>query len=516
MATAILLWDRQESIPLQQVLSQDDLIILLTPVVLPPANQDAESKDPFEPLGRAIALRHPFVRHVPYTKRGGITGTHAAFIKRGKVIVFVISGPPGADEPSQADFAEIAALVGGDRPQVVLACCNVQAYDLGLYRFATLIQMDGFAPPELEKAAEIMFGGPPGVGTLQQQQQPATHEPEVSMTPHSWTVDTWNLNRDLVATHELWTQCLPRRFHLPQGILSSLLRREGYAMHYVVRDGDTQQLVGFCATYTTYPDSSADRLIGSLAVLLVREGYRGRGIGESLHEMALKQLQRTRGVDRLQLGSTFPRLLHGVPSEATEAEDWFRRRGWQMDQESPRRPPDISDWVLNFDEAPVKELSTAGLTFRPCPMSHFDQVLEVVDQDSTRKGNMGWYDQYAKLGGTMNLEDVILGLEGDTIVSVAIIYTPTSGSPILDDLPWATTLGNDVGGVTCVCIVDSNPEVVNSRDSIMVRLLDTCVKLLSHKGMKRMFLDGMRGGDEGFQSLGFQRWSRYRDSWRRV
>lgn len=452
MATAVLLWDRQESIPLQQILSPDDLIILLTPVVVPPADQHAaESKDPFELLGRAIARRHPFVRHVPYTKRGGITGTHAAFIKRGKVIVFVISGPPGADEPSQADYAEVAALIGGDRRQVVLACCDIQAYDLGLYRFATIIQVGGFSPPELEKAAEIMFGGPPGVGTLQV--RPAARMPEACMAPRSWTVESWNLNRDLVATHELWTECLPRRFHLPQGILSSLLRREGYAMHYVVRDSDSRRLVGFCATYTTYPDSSADRLIGSLAVLLVRDGYRGRGIGESLHEMALKQLQRTRGVERLQLGSTFPRLLPGVPSEATEVEDWFRRRGWQMDQGSPRRPPDISDWVLDFDGVAPKELSTAGLTFRPCPMSHFNQVLEIVDQDSIRKGNMGWYDQYAKLGNTMHLEDVILGLEGDTIVSVAIIYTPTSGSPILDDLPWARTLGDDVGGVTCVCIV---------------------------------------------------------------
>ncbi|ROT43226.1 hypothetical protein SODALDRAFT_34033 [Sodiomyces alkalinus F11] len=514
MATAVLLWDRQESIPLQRLLSPDDLIILLTPVVVPSAHQPAESRDPFEPLGRAIALHHPLVRHVPYTKRGGITGTHAAFIKRGKVIVFVISGPPGDNEPSQADYAEIAASVGGDRPQVILACCDVRAYDLGrLYRFATIIQIAGFTPPELEKAAEIMFGTGPGVGTLPQS---ATRMPELSVAPRSWTVETWDLNRDLAATHELWTECLPRRFHLPQGVLGSLLRREGYAMHYAVRDPDTRQLLGFCATYTTYPDSSSDRLVGSLAVLLVREGYRGRGIGESLHEMALKQLQRTRGVDRLQLGSTFPRLLYGVPSDMTASEDWFRRRGWEMDQRSPRRPPGISDWLLSFDEVPGKELSTAGLTFRPCPVTHFSQVLEAVDRDSIRKGNVGWYDQYAKLGNTMHLEDVILGLEGDIIVSVAIVYTPTSGSPILDDLPWARTLGSDVGGVTCVCIVDNNPEVVNSRDSIMVRLLDTCIKLLSHKGMKRMFLDGVRGGDEGFQSLGFRRWSRYKESWRRV
>lgn len=49
---------------------------------------------------------------------------------------------------------------------------------------------------------------------------------------------------------------------------------------------------------------------------------------------------------------------------------------------------------------------------------------------------------------------------------------------------------------------DDHPEMVNSRDSVMIRLLDTCVKLLAEQGMRQLFIDGMKGGDDGFQSLG--------------
>lgn len=46
--------------------------------------------------------------------------------------------------------------------------------------------------------------------------------------------------------------------------------------------------------------------------------------------------------------------------------------------------------------------------------------------------------------------------------------------------------------------------MVNSRDSVMIRLLDTCVKLLADRGMQQMFIDGVKGGNAGFQSLGKQ------------
>lgn len=41
-----------------------------------------------------------------------------------------------------------------------------------------------------------------------------------------------------------------------------------------------------------------------------------------------------------------------------------------------------------------------------------------------------------------------------------------------------------------------------NRDSIMVRLLDACVHALRYQGMNRMYIDAVKGGEAGFQSIG--------------
>lgn len=36
----------------------------------------------------------------------------------------------------------------------------------------------------------------------------------------------------------------------------------------------------------------------------------------------------------------------------------------------------------------------------------------------------------------------------------------------------------------------------------MIRLLDSCIRILSEQGMRKLFIDAVKGGDEGFQSMG--------------
>ncbi|EXL64230.1 hypothetical protein FOPG_19498, partial [Fusarium oxysporum f. sp. conglutinans race 2 54008] len=87
-----LLWDHQDLIPLQKNLGDEDLVLLLTPAVVPLDQSPANASDPFEPLGKALARTHPWIRHVPYSKERGITGIHVAFIKRARVVIFVLTG----------------------------------------------------------------------------------------------------------------------------------------------------------------------------------------------------------------------------------------------------------------------------------------------------------------------------------------------------------------------------------------------------------------------------------------
>ena len=446
---AVLIRDSQSCLPLSRNLRDGDLVILLTPVVAPisPARSSpAMTSDPFEPLGRALARHHPWIRHVPYTVRGGITGTHVAFIKRAAVVIFVISGPACQGQPSQVELSGIARTVGGHRLQVIAACCNIQELGpLDAASFPTVIQLPGYSSDALESAADLLFR----VNYHPQIAGPNAH----SLMPHpkTWPVEIWNAYRDVTAIHDLWLECLPGQFHLDRLTLQYLLVREGCAMHYVVREPETADILGFCATYTTYIDSGSERLIGSLSAILVRPSSRRLGIGSSLHDHALRQLAKTRGVCRLQLGSTFPRLLYGPPSEIA-SHNWFGRRGWRIDQQGPGTGQDVCDWILRIDQWPSRGFLSSNLSFRPCSPPDFDLVLEMVGRESARKDSVGWYDQYAKLANTMHLRDIVVGVENETIVAAALTYVKNSGSPVAEDLPWAATISDDVGGVTCICI----------------------------------------------------------------
>lgn len=450
--TATVIRDSPAYLPLSRSLKDNDILLLLTPAVTPcqvTSNSDTGhlTSDPFEPLGKALAKSHPWVRQVPYIPRNGITGTHVVHIRLAKSVVFVISGPPCFGQPSQASLAETVRSLCESRPLILLACCKAGWLGPLESSFPTVIQVSGYAPLELEAAADVVLG-----------KQPHTAGPNVQnliLAPKSWQVEAWNEHRDVCPAYELWCQCFPDNFRLSRFLFQSLLCRDGYAMHYVVREPGTSQLLGFCATYTTYIGSDSERLVGSLAALFVRPSYRQRGIGLSLHDHALRQLRKTRGVCRLQLGSTYPRLFYGVPLE-NPSEDWFSRRNWPVKPQSQSSLPgagqETTDWLLVFDDWPTTTLMDSKLKFRSCEFSEYHMVMEIVERESRDKDNMGWYDQYAKLEGTMNIEDIVLGLEGQTIMAVALTYVKNTGSPVFEDLPWAGMISDDVGGVTCVCI----------------------------------------------------------------
>lgn len=445
--------DAQSCVPLSNLLKSGDIILLLTPGIIPeasPLNRGSNDppSDPFEPLGKALAWHHPWVRHVPYLPRNGITGTHVVHIRLAAVVIFVISGPPRHGQPSQVPLAEITRTLCEDRTQIILTCCDVQ--DLGQLdeSFPTIIEVPSLAPSDLEAVADLIMGD----SRSRSSREPVIQK-SLAASPATWSVEVWDANRDISEVLDLWCQCFPETFHLGRYRFESLLRRDGYAMHYVVREPASSRVLGFCGTYTTYADSGGERLLGSLAILLVRPSSRQRGIGSSLHDHALRQLRKTRGVCRLQLGSTFPRLLYGVPLDSP-SEEWFQRRGWPIKPLStaPGSGEEVCDWFLKFKDWPATRPLPSDVVFRSCDFAEFDTVLEFVGKISKEGIHMGWYDQYAKLANTMNIRDIVIGLEGNTIVAAALTYVKNTGNPVVEDLPWAGAIADDVGGVTCICI----------------------------------------------------------------
>lgn len=126
-ASLTVVRDDKSLIPLSGVIQTADTILLLTPVVKP-LNRSIDQSypvDPFETLGKAIAERHPRVRHAPYTAHG-LTPTHETLIRQANAIVIATSN--GNRLPYQIAMARHVATVSGNKPLIGIAVCN--PYDL--------------------------------------------------------------------------------------------------------------------------------------------------------------------------------------------------------------------------------------------------------------------------------------------------------------------------------------------------------------------------------------------------
>lgn len=518
--TALLVQDVQDCVPLSKVIKEGDDVVLLTPVVAPIVqghSAEGNTRDPFEVFGRALLGQspRPRVHHVPYTTRGGINETHFEIIEssQAKLVIFVISGPPSSGQTSQVSMAEHLRTGAGNWPLLILACFSVDELEGLGTKFPTIVQASGYWPSALYDAAKLLFRGSPHSSS-------ATMK-NLVLAPKTWQVGVITHLLELrpyeEAIHDLWNRTFGRDMSLSRFQMQSLLIRDGYAKHYTVCEPETGDLVGFCATYTTYANQGEERLVGSLALIIVKPEHRGRGVGRSLHDVAIKQLSRTRGVYRLQLGSTFPRLVYGLPVDSA-SEGWFRRRDWNFDQSSPGKGQEVCDWLLDFKNYPDQESPSLSsrLKFGPCQQADFTAVLDLVASESTRNNKMGWYDQYTQLNQPFLIKDVIVGAVGQIIVASAITYLPNSENPVAGDLPWAGTISGDTGGVTCICISEKDTSLVESRDEVMLSLLDACIHRLKDQGMQGMVLDAAMGGDDGFYSMGFQKHRSYREAWRSV
>lgn len=471
--SAVLLWDHQDIVPLGRSLEDEDLILLLTPAIVP-LNITSCTSDPFEPLGQALARVHPWVRHVPYTKDRGLTGVHVAFIKRARIVIFVLSEIEAEEGAVQLDLADATREVCEDRPLIFAACCRLPDHDLNKNAFPTLLQSVGYSAPDLELIASLVMGGkaaPTG--------QPFTSA-SAQIISTRFSVQLWDYERDLADVHTLWTSAFSRPFRLNRSALGLMLKRDGYALHHVVRHPTEARVVGFCATFTTFADSSGDRLIGSVAVLIVDQEFRGRGIGRMLHDECLSKLNKIRGVGCIQIGTTFPRLLYGIPAHADSLE-WFQRRGWQVNESTPGKGRPVSDWFLRFADSPSPSFASAGLSFRPCQITDIPKVIEMASRESEKKYCFGWYDQYTKTVDNHYMGDVIVGLEGDNIVAAAITYLPGSGSPCSTDILWPAVIGRKIGGISCICI---KGKLSISREERLLMLLQTMTQIWRTAGTR--------------------------------
>jgi GNAT superfamily N-acetyltransferase len=421
-----------------RALKETAVILLLTPVVIR-ENQEPSDSDPFEPLGRSLEERRARIRHVPYYMRfachlktgwnlkamltissDGLTSTHLGFIRHAHAIILCIQ------PPLQTLALVYNLLAVHERKPVIFIICSASTATQST-DFPTTILTKGHSPPALKAAASLIFSSP----------LPSPTAFVRANGQQLYDITLFEPARDLLAIHALWTESLPTPFFPHPQTLSSLLDRPGYSKHYIIRS--PPHILGFCATYISYADRRREDLIASLAILLVHPSARGRGVGRMLHDHALRELRCTKRVVRFQLGSTFPRLLAGPLVEQArdvEEDEWFVRLGLGLDNRGiPGEERIVRDLILDigdWEETPPGE--GMKVEFRTAVEEDINGLLELVDCTVKGMEKQGWLDQYAGLWDA-NVEDAVVGVEGERIVAVALTYTPLSRSEIASNLP---------------------------------------------------------------------------------
>ena len=172
-----------------------------------------------------------------------------------------------------------------NKPCIIVVCCKPTDIPQALL-FPTVIQTVDYSPSVLEATAALIFGEGPQT-LAETSSEPAS---DAQPRPQLWAVEQWNEVRDITSVLSLWHECISSHFAIDEPTLASLLRRPGYAKHYVVREPRNGEVLGFCATYLSYVDKEGENLIASLAILLVRSPNRHQGVGLSLHNHAISQL----------------------------------------------------------------------------------------------------------------------------------------------------------------------------------------------------------------------------------
>ena len=181
-------------LPLNLKLASTDVVLLLSPVVRPlhPTPEGELPIDPLEPLGRALARRHPRIKHAPYTLQG-LTPLHVALVKQSAAVIFVtVNALQSRHQEYQILMAEAVKRICGSKPFIALAGCD--PYDLLSHRtFGTYLCTYEYSQAALETAAAVIFGERHAPGTL----PVGTPGLPVRRQQKQWFVEVWEKRKDL-------------------------------------------------------------------------------------------------------------------------------------------------------------------------------------------------------------------------------------------------------------------------------------------------------------------------------
>jgi beta-N-acetylhexosaminidase len=189
--------------------------------------------------------------------------------------------------------------------------------------------------PPLDALVRVLFGKLKATGLPPTSRQTSLKS---SIQRQLWLVEKFDFARDVTSLQEMFDQvrlAASNTFSDPEAQYPSYCFEAAHYQnhysplfeteHYIVRNSSTQKLYGFCATYYSLSLSR-----GIVAAIVVSTSHRGKGIGFSLHQHALQNLERRHGLDTVQFGSELPVVFPGIPNRLSSYQlglrSWVRNR----------------------------------------------------------------------------------------------------------------------------------------------------------------------------------------------
>lgn len=468
--------DKDRLLPLSQSMEQDEELLLLTPLVKPlpasTATKAIEAKNSkgavstehdkwlhrdrgaimsgegvFRELGRSLArARNGKLLHTSYTANG-VRPVHENLINRASGIIIVTAD--ANRNLYQSGFTKHVAMMcsmlraSGQKKSLVVVAVS-SPYDFALDKtIGTYICTFDFTETAMQELIRALFGEFTPRGTL-----PGTlrKSKKVVKSRQQWLVENYESNRDRHGLDDLIRAVAkasaPNLDFLKTTSASSFDASSANVQesHFVVRNSSTKALYGFCATY----HMNGKGIIGAL---LVEPTKRNVSIGRSLHRRALRHLTQHHGIQKVQLGTSYPCVFLGIPVDESGAlKSWFANSGWDI--QFPRRLTNLVIRNANSWSAPdglTQSISRAGINFDLIhELENAENVLEHVASLSHDEVSELYRSalQQGKTCGVVRAKD-----GAGRILGTIIICSP--GSPFRLKVPClqSATQGELVGGV---------------------------------------------------------------------
>ncbi|TEA15750.1 Beta-hexosaminidase [Colletotrichum sidae] len=477
--------DKEKLLPLSQSMHQEEELLLLTPLVKPlPASsltrsilqaKDAQGLAPtahdkwihrekgaimsgegvFREFGRSLArARHGKLLHTSYTANG-VRPVHENLISRASCIIIVTAD--ANRNLYQAGFTKHVEMMcsmlrtRGQKKSVIVVAVS-SPYDFAMDKsIGTYICTFDFTENALHALVRALCGLFVPKGTL-----PGTlrKSKKVLKSRQHWIVEEFDRDRDSQGLEEL-TKAVARANAVDLSHLENtsaacfeMFNQNVEEAHFVVRNSSTHALYGFAATY--FVDG-----IGILGAIFVDPSKRNVSVGRSLHRRALRYLTGKRGVEKLQLGTTFPGVFLGIPIDEGGVKNWFANNGW--DVQFPKRLTnliinDLSSWSV--PEGLPQIISRANLSFDLIHgLDNAETVLAHVDTHA----NPEVLELYRYALQEMKACGIVRAKgPGDKLLGTIIICRP--GSSLSNFIPPLQSQGvEDIGGVLAP-VVHSGPQ----------------------------------------------------------